>query len=206
MGPEREELLAVGDGQIGERGAAPVVRYAGQRGRGERERRIACPDQIGEVARGDGRCHARGFFFVVAVVLVLSVFFVVSGAGGLGSSWTPLACPVTVTRSTLSPFSTTSMTLPREELSDGAIESCSLARCVKERAELRAISRYSLLLGVPAESGTCIQRAVSESPAIQFISGVAAESFFTDSFLEGSFFEVEEAGPNARASVSTSSG
>src|SRR3989441_5425595 len=87
MGPEREELLAVGDGQIAERGAARVVRYAGQRGRGERERRIACPDQIGEVARGDGRCHARGFFFVVAVVLVLSVFFVVSGAGGLGSSW-----------------------------------------------------------------------------------------------------------------------
>ncbi len=63
------------------------------------------------------------------------------------------------------------------------------------------MSRYSLLLGVPAESATCVQRAVSESPAIQSTSGVAVESRF-----EGCFFDVEYACPKARASVSTSSG
>src|SRR5213079_2045911 len=104
VGPEREELLAVGDGQLAERGVPPLVRHPGERRGGEREGRIPCRHQIGEVRRGDGRGHGRGFFFVVAVALVVSAFFVVSGAGGLGSSWTPLACPVTVHRSTLSPF------------------------------------------------------------------------------------------------------
>src|SRR3989449_111886 len=89
-------------------------RHPGERRGGEREGRIPCRHQIGEVRRGDGRGHGPGFFFVVAVALVVSAFFVVSGAGGLGSSWTPLACPVTVHRSTLSPFRMQSMTLPRE--------------------------------------------------------------------------------------------
>src|SRR6266480_3222436 len=114
VGAEHEELLAVGDGQLAERGAARLIRHAGQRGGGERERRIPCRHQIGEVPGGNGRCHGPGFFFVVAVVLVVSAFFVVSVAGGRGSSWTPSAAPVTVHRSTLSPFRAQSMILPRE--------------------------------------------------------------------------------------------
>src|SRR5712691_10124928 len=115
MGAEREELLTVGDGQLAECGAAPLVRHAGERGGGERERRVACRDQVGQVPGGSGRGHGPGFLLVVGITLVVSAFFVVSGgAGGRGSSWTPSARPVTVTRSILSPFSTTSMTLPRE--------------------------------------------------------------------------------------------
>src|SRR5438034_6032377 len=63
------------------------------------------------------------------------------------------------------------------------------------------MTRLSLVLGVPAESGTCVQRAVSESPANQSASPVAVESRFGDSLVE-----VEWAWPKARASVSTSSG
>src|SRR5205807_7883269 len=63
------------------------------------------------------------------------------------------------------------------------------------------MTRFSLVLGVPAESGTCVQRAVSESPANQSASPVAVESRFGDSLVE-----VEWAWPKARASVSTSSG
>src|SRR2546427_2987258 len=63
------------------------------------------------------------------------------------------------------------------------------------------MTRLSLVLGVPAESGTCVQRAVSESPANQSASPVAVESRFGDSLVE-----VEWACPKARASVSTSSG
>src|SRR3989442_16004994 len=95
---------------------ALLVRHAGGRGRGERQRRIACRNQVGEMPGGDGRGHGRGFFFVVAADLVVSACFVVSGAGGRGSSWTPSARPVTVTRSTLSPFSITPVTFPREYL------------------------------------------------------------------------------------------
>src|SRR2546430_12806970 len=63
------------------------------------------------------------------------------------------------------------------------------------------MTRFSLVLGVPPESGTCVQRAVSESPANQSASPVAVESRFGDSLVE-----VEWACPKARASVSTSSG
>src|SRR5229473_3500815 len=63
------------------------------------------------------------------------------------------------------------------------------------------MTRFSLVLGVLAESGTCVQRAVSESPANQSASPVAEESRFGDSLVE-----VEWAWPKARASVSTSSG
>src|SRR5438128_12559049 len=63
------------------------------------------------------------------------------------------------------------------------------------------MTRYSLVLDVPPESGTCVQRAVSESPANQSASPVAVESRFGDSLVE-----IEWACPKARASVSTSSG
>src|SRR2546427_12804101 len=63
------------------------------------------------------------------------------------------------------------------------------------------MTRFSLVLGVPPESGTCVQRAVSESPANQSASPVAVESRFGDSLVE-----IEWACPKARASVSTSSG
>src|ERR1700716_2752228 len=178
MGPEGEELLAVGNGQIAERGAARVVRHAGERGGGQRERRIPGCDQVGDVPGGDRRCHGRGFF------LVESALVVSGGAGGLGSSCTPLARPVTAHRSTLSPFRRQSMTMPREELREGPTESCWLARCVKERAAPRAMTRFSLVLDVPVESGTWVQRAVSESPANQSVSAVPVESRLGDSFFE----------------------
>src|SRR6266567_3399515 len=37
------------------------------------------------------------------------------------------------------------------------------------------MTRFSLVLGVPAESGTCVQRAVSESPANQSASPVEVQ-------------------------------
>src|SRR2546428_8275475 len=66
----------------------------------------------------------------------------------------------------------------REKWGKGPVERGSLARYTNERAEPRAMSRYSLLLGVPAESGTCVQRAVRESPANQLISQAAVGSRF----------------------------
>jgi len=54
------------------------------------------------------------------------------------------------------------------------------------------MSRYSLLRGVPAESGTCFQRAVRESPANQSTSGAAVESRLAVGARCGdSFFDVE---------------
>ena len=46
VGPELEELLAIGDGQIAERGAALVVGDARERGNGEREGGVARRKQI----------------------------------------------------------------------------------------------------------------------------------------------------------------
>src|SRR5437667_11938177 len=66
--------------------------------------------------------------------------------------------------------------------------------CENERAAPRATICCSSFFVLPPESASCVQWAVSESPAIQ--STAAAESRF----------DVEKAWRNARASVSTSSG
>ena len=75
-------------------------------------------------------------------------------------------------------------------------ESLAPAMWLSERAAPRATIWCSWLFGAAPESATCVQWAVSVSPAIQSTSAV----------LDESFLEVEKACRNARASVSTSSG
>src|SRR2546430_17235205 len=77
-----------------------------------------------------------------------------------------------------------------------AAESLAPAEWLSERAAPRATICCSSLFVAAAESVTCVQWAVSESPAIQS----------TSALLDESFLEVEKACRNARASVSTSSG
>src|SRR5881296_278939 len=76
------------------------------------------------------------------------------------------------------------------------VESRSLERWLKERAEPCAWRWRSFVFAGPAESVTWAQRATIVSPAIQFTSAFAVESFF----------EVASAFLYARASVKTSLG
>src|SRR3989454_12833329 len=76
------------------------------------------------------------------------------------------------------------------------VEAGRLGRGVKGRAEPCAGSWRSFVFAAPAESVTWAQRATMVSPAIQFTSAFAVESFF----------EVASAFLYARASVKTSLG
>src|SRR5207249_2130597 len=91
-----EEFLPVGDREVPERRAPVLVRHPGERRGGERERGVPGGEQVGDHRLG-------GFFLVVS-----------AGTGGLGSSCTPLAPPVTNTLSTRSALSKTSIMAPRE--------------------------------------------------------------------------------------------
>src|SRR6266571_4958338 len=94
VGAQLEELLPEGDREVTEGRAAVLVGHAGERRGGERERGVPGGEQVGDHRLG-------GFFLVVS-------------AGGLGSSCTPLAPPVTNTLSTRSALSRTSIMAPRE--------------------------------------------------------------------------------------------
>ncbi len=110
-------VLAVGDRQLRERGAAERVRDARQRGDPERERRAAHGEQLCQAGREWPGGHRVPFGFVAGAFPPLTLSLAVlsgGGAGGMGSSCTPSACPVTITRSILSPFIATSITAPRE--------------------------------------------------------------------------------------------
>src|SRR5439155_17961313 len=76
------------------------------------------------------------------------------------------------------------------------VESRSLRRWLKERADPCAWRWRSLVFAGPAESVTWAQRATMVSPAIQFTSAFTVESFF----------DVASAFLYARASVKTSLG
>ena len=102
-----EERLAIGDGEVAERGAALIVRNVRERRRGERERRITSREEIGQPleAHGIGGGGGGATGFVVSAG---------TGRGGRGSRCTPSALPATTTRSMRSRSIATVIRLPRE--------------------------------------------------------------------------------------------
>src|SRR2546422_4684716 len=113
VGAQLQELVAVGDGQLPERGPAALVGDAHQGRRGEGERRVVRPEELGEARRGgrgergDGRRlvhRALGRFAVVSL----------AGGGGAGSRGSPSAPPGTGTPSVFLPRRAMVLAWPRD--------------------------------------------------------------------------------------------
>src|SRR2546427_8561286 len=113
VGAQLQKLVAIGDGQLPERGPAALVGDAHQGRRGEGERRVVRPEELGEARRG-GRGERGGDRRLVHRALGRVAVVSLAGGGGGGSRGGPAARPVTRTRSILSPRRAMVMTWPRE--------------------------------------------------------------------------------------------
>src|SRR2546428_11065097 len=112
-GDHRQNPRVRGEAKLAEGRPATLVGDAHQGRRGEGERRVVRPEELGEARRG-GRGERGDDRRLVHWALGRFAVVSLAGGGGAGSRCSPSARPVTRTRSILSPRRAMVMTWPRE--------------------------------------------------------------------------------------------